>query len=176
MAEAILKVNFFGLRAFLDGMLDNLASGASIVNTASRAGAMWRENLEQVSVLMALDPLDVGAFIKDQKIDPTRAYNLSKEALIVMTMARTEEMIGRGLRMNSVSPAAVSTGILDDFIAAFGPKVARNVARVGRPGLPDEIADVILFLASPASRWIKGQDIAVDGGMGALANAGALEL
>ena len=95
------------------------------------------------------------AFVADRNIDATRAYNLSKEAVIVMTMARTEEMIGRGFRMNSVSPAAVSTGILDDFVAAFGPKVAKNITRAGRPGLPEEVADVILFLISPESNWIK---------------------
>ena len=76
----------------------------------------------------------------------------------------------------SVSPAAVSTGILDDFTAAFGVKVAKNIARAGRPGLPDEIADVILFLAGPESRWIKGQDITIDGGMGAMAGTDMMSL
>lgn len=101
-------------------------------------------------------------------MDATRAYNLSKEAVIAMTQARTEALLARGLRANTVSPSAVSTGILDDFVKAFGPRVAQNVARVGRPGQPGEIAEVIVFLASPQSHWIKGQDIVVDGGMGAI--------
>ncbi len=176
MAERVLRVNFIGLRAFLDGMLDHLAPGASIVNTASRAGSMWRENIDQVKTLLGLDAEGLAGFILDQSIDPTRAYNLSKEAVIVMTMARTQEMVGRGLRMNSVSPAAVSTSILDDFVAAFGDKVAQNVARVGRPGLPEEIADVIVFLASRDSAWIKGQDVVADGGMSAMAVSDTLKL
>jgi len=77
-------------------------------------------------------------------------------------------MIGRNLRMNSVSPAAVSTGILPDFAKAFGDRMTRNVARAGRPGLPEEIARVIVFLASGDSNWIKGQDIVIDGGMGSV--------
>ena len=85
-------------------------------------------------------------------------------------------MIETGRRMNCVSPAAVSTGILDDFTKAFGEKVARNIARAGRPGSPEEIADIILFLLSPQSAWIKGQDITIDGGMSAMGMTDMLEL
>ncbi|WP_270727696.1 SDR family oxidoreductase [Shimia sp. Alg240-R146] len=176
LEEKILQVNYFGLKAFLDGMLEKLAPGAAIVNTASRAGAMWRQNLDEVKALMAIGPDDVPKFIAERSMGATRAYNLSKEAVIVLTMAETETMIARGIRMNSVSPAAVSTGILDDFVAAFGEKVAQNIARVGRPGLPEEVADVILFLISPQSNWLRGTDIVIDGGMGALAQTDMLGL
>ena len=170
LAELILKVNYFGLKRFMDAMLGKLKPGAAMVNTASRAGAMWRDNLDEIRALMALASNDeVARFVAERDIDHMRAYNLSKEAVIVLTLAMTEPLIGRGLRINAVSPAAVSTGILDDFTAAFGERVAKNIARAGRPGNPDEIADVICFLASPESRWIKGQDITVDGGMGAMA-------
>jgi len=176
LEEKILRVNYFGLRTFLNGMLDHLKPEASIVNTASRAGAMWRDNLTQVKALMALDENDLQNFIKDQSIDPTRAYNLSKEAIIVMTMAETENMIRRNLRINSVSPAAVSTGILPDFAKAFGDKMTKNVARVGRAGLPEEIAKVIVFLTSDDSKWINGQDIVIDGGMSAAITTDMMQL
>lgn len=174
--EMVLKVNYFGLKAFLDGMLNKLSEGASIVNVASRAGANWRENLSEVKALMALEPDSLAEFIQARNIDPARAYNLSKEAVIVMSMAETENMVSRRFRMNSVSPAAVSTGILKDFAAAFGEKMEKNVARVGRPGEPGEIADVIVFLASKESGWIKGQDLVVDGGMSAMALSEAIGL
>ena len=164
----VLAVNFFGLRMFLDTMLGKLVDGAAIVNTASRAGAQWRDNLAEVKALMALDPSNLHEFLADRKIDATRAYNLSKEAVIVETMARTQDLMARNLRMNSVSPAAVSTDILADFKAAFGDKVNQNLARSGRAGSPEEIAEVIVFLASPESGWIKGQDILIDGGMSAM--------
>lgn len=176
LEEKILQVNWFGLRSFMDGMLDKLVPGSAIVNTASRAGAKWRENIDEVKALMALERDGVADFVQARGIDATRAYNLSKEAVIVMTMAETENMIARELRMNSVSPAAVSTGILKDFAAAFGERMARNVARAGRPGLPEEVADVIVFLASPESGWIKGQDITIDGGMSAMAMSDGLGL
>lgn len=174
LAELILRINYFGLLHFMDGMLDKLSDSASIVTTASRAGANWRENLDEVKALMALTSTDLPEFIAERNINPIRAYNLSKEAVIVMTMARTAEMTTRNLRINSVSPAAVSTGILDDFAAAFGDKMTKNVALSGRPGLPEEVAEVIAFLASNSSRWIKGQDIVVDGGMSAMLQTEAL--
>ena len=168
MAPLVLRVNFFGFRQFLVGMLDKLGAGAAIVNTASRAGAAWRDNLDEVKALMALDPAGLDAFLAAREIDATRAYNLSKEAVIALTVAMTSEMMARGMRMNAVSPAAVSTGILGDFKAAFGDRVDRNLERVGRPGHPGEVADAIVFLASPESGWIKGQDLVIDGGMRAL--------
>ena len=168
LEETILRVNFFGLKHFQNAMLDKLQAGASIISTASRAGAMWRDNLDEVKALLALAPSELSAFIADRNIDPVRAYNLSKEAVIVMTMSMTESMLARNLRINSVSPAAVSTGILQDFAAAFGDKVSKNIARVGRAGDPAEIAEVIAFLASNDSRWINGQDIVIDGGMSAI--------
>lgn len=169
LKEKILRVNFCGFRSFLEGMEDKLAPTASIVNTASRAGAMWQQNIEQVKELMASDWSDIPALMERFEIDDTRAYNLSKEAVIAYGISQTERLLKKGVRVNSVSPAAVSTGILDDFTKAFGPKVVKNIARVGRPGHPEEVADIIMFLASPQSGWVKGQDITIDGGMSALA-------
>jgi NAD(P)-dependent dehydrogenase (short-subunit alcohol dehydrogenase family) len=176
LAEKILRVNFCGFRRFLEGMEDKLSVNASIVNTASRAGAMWQQNIEQVKALIACDFDDIPPLIDRFEIDDTRAYNLSKEAVIVYGIAQTERLINKGLRLNSVSPAAISTGILDDFTKAFGAKVQKNIARVGRPGEPEEVADLIHFLISPQSNWIKGQDINIDGGMAACAITDMMEL
>lgn len=176
LTEKVLLVNWFGLNRFLNAMLPKMQSGGAIVNTASRAGGMWRENLDQVKALFQTKHEDVGSFCALHNIDATRAYNLSKEAVIVMTFARTQEMLNRNLRMNCVSPAAVSTGILDDFVNAFGEKVAQNIARAGRAGTPEEVAEVIAFLALPESHWIKGQDITIDGGMSAMAATDMFEI
>lgn len=174
--DLVLRVNFFGLRAVLDGMLDRLAPGAAIVNTVSRAGAMWRANIEDVKALITLDPEKLRGFIAERGIEATRAYCLSKEAVIMMTITETRRLAARGLRINSVSPAAVNTGILPDFAAAFSDRMTANFKRAGRPGTLGEIAEVILFMASPDSGWIKGQDIVVDGGMGAMAESDSFAL
>lgn len=177
LSKTLLAVNFLGLVQMTNALLSKMASGGSIVNTASRAGAAWRENLEQVKALLALsDPKELDQFISKHELGHVRAYNLSKEAVIAWTIGQTERMIAHDLRMNAVSPAAVSTGILQDFAAAFGERMAKNVARVGRPGQPEEVADLIVFLASPQSNWLRGNDLVIDGGMSALAQADQMEL
>jgi len=176
MAALILRVNYYGLSYFTTRLLPHLSTGGSIVNVASRAGANWREGLDQVKALMDTPEEDLDAFIDAQKIDPTRAYTLSKEAVIVLTQSLTGSLLEKGLRVNSVSPAAVNTEILTDFATAFGDRMTKNVARAGRAGEAEEIADVIAFLVSPASRWLKGQDIVVDGGMSAMVQSETLDL
>ncbi len=173
---AILTINFFAQRAFTRALLPRLAPGASVVNMASRAGARWRENLEQIQRLVALHPRDLPAFVREERIDATRAYNLSKEALIAWTLAEAEPMTARGQRINALCPGAVATGLLADFAAAFGEAMARNVARAGRPGQPNEIAAVAAFLLDPSSSWLRGAEISPDGGMGAFATSDALGL
>jgi NAD(P)-dependent dehydrogenase (short-subunit alcohol dehydrogenase family) len=173
---AILTVNFMAQRVFTRAMLPKLRPDAAIVNMASRAGAKWRENIDQIKRLFAVGPHDVAAFVRDEGIDHVRAYNLSKEAMIVWTMAESEAMTARGMRMNALCPGAVATGLLTDFSAAFGEQMARNIARAGRPGKPDEIAAIAAFLLSPQSSWLRGAEISPDGGMGAFAVSDALGL
>jgi NAD(P)-dependent dehydrogenase (short-subunit alcohol dehydrogenase family) len=176
LAEQILRVNFLGLRRFTLGLLDRLEEGGAIVSVASRAGCRWRDNLAQVKALAALDPADLPAFVAAERIDPVRAYDLSKEAVIVWTMANTAMLLDRGLRANTVSPAAIETRILKDFIAAFGDRATRGMDLVRRPGTAEEVAAVIAFLGAPESGWLRGADIPVDGGLAAMMTAEALAL
>ncbi|MEX0281832.1 MAG: SDR family oxidoreductase, partial [Arenibacterium sp.] len=108
--------------------------------------------------------------------DPVRAYDLSKEAVILWTMASSEAYLNRNQRINSISPGAVDTGILQDFETAFGQRMTQNVARAGRTGTPEEIAQLAAFLLSPQSSWIKGIDVSIDGGMSAFNLSDALAL
>lgn len=173
----ILQVNFLGTRALTQAMLPHFNTGASIVNMASRAGHGWSENLDQIKRLGQLTRASqLPQFIATEGIDATRCYNLSKEVMILWTIAEAEAMVKRGFRINSLSPGGIATGILGDFQKAFGARMATNVARAGRPGAPEEIAEIAAFLLSPDSNWIKGADIAIDGGMGAFNQSDAIGL
>ncbi len=171
-AASVLRINFLGVRQLTHALLPQMVQGGSIVNLSSRAGARWREHLPQVQALLALDdgasPQAVAGFVAAHSIDDTRAYDLSKEVLTVWSLLQCEPLLARGLRINSVAPSAVATGILQDFLTAFGERATRMIARVGRPAQPQEVAEVAAFLASPASSWLNGMELPVDGGMGAL--------
>ena len=168
-ALKVLSVNVLSLKAVFEAVLPMMNDTGVVVTTASRAGAQWRENIAEVKALLALpDAMALPAFIDATDMDATRAYNLSKEAVIYWSKCQIERLLPRRIRINSVSPAPVATGILSDFVTAFGGKAERALERVGRPGDPREIARVIDFLASPAASWINGQDIVVDGGLAAM--------
>ena len=95
-------------------------------------------------------------FCRHHEINHVRAYNLSKEAVIVWSIAQTESLVSRNIRLNTVSPSGVETKILDDFKDAFGrERVEQNTKRVGRLVNSDEAAQAAIFLASPDSSWIK---------------------
>ncbi len=174
LAAKILEVNFEGTRALARALRDQIQEGGSVVNLASRAGHGWRENVDQVKRLAVAQ--DMARFVAEEGIDPTRAYDLSKEAVILWTMAASESFANKGLRINSVSPGAVDTAIMSDFETAFGDRMIRNVARAGRAGQPLEIAHLAAFLLSPESHWIKGTDISIDGGMSAFNAADTMGL
>ena len=129
----LLAVNFLGLVAATNTAIPLLSKGGSIVSIASRAGAAWRVNAKQISALLNVPSLEkLDEFIAAEQIDPVRAYELSKEAVIVWSMLQVSALISSGIRINTVSPAAVSTRLLPEFEAAFGrDRVQAMVARVG---------------------------------------------
>lgn len=177
LRENLLRVNFIGLRRLTLALTGRMQPGGAIVNMSSRAGNAWRENIDQVKAFIALSDTDsVEDFCVAHDVDDTRAYHLSKEALTVWTMSQTEQLIASDLRMNAVSPAAVATGILGDFKQAFGERVDQMSDRLGRTAYPSEVASAAIFLASPASAWIKGIELGVDGGMLAAVTSDALGL
>jgi 3-oxoacyl-[acyl-carrier protein] reductase len=91
-------------------------------------------------------------------------YCAAKSALITLTQGFARELAGRNIRINSVAPGATETPmtawIPDDIRAGIAAATP-----LGRLGQPDDIADIILFLASDASRWVNGRTIIADGGL-----------
>lgn len=167
-AVACLTVNTLATCAFIDAFMPKLNEGGAVVSVASRAGMAWQSNLDQLDDLLAQTPGSLADWCAANGVDATRAYILSKQAVIYWHQRAVTPYIGRH-RFVTVSPSAVSTGIMDDFLKAFGPIVAANLARVGRSGTPEEVAELIAFCISPAARWMNGVDVITDGGMGAMA-------
>ena len=167
-AVPCLTINTLATCAFIEGFMPKLNKGAAVVSVASRAGMAWQTNLDQLDDLLAQAPDSLADWCAAHEVDATKAYVLSKQAVIYWHQRAVTPYIGKH-RFVTVSPSAVSTGILDDFVKAFGPMVAANLARVGRSGTPEEVAEMINFALSPAASWINGVDLVTDGGMGAMA-------
>ena len=163
---AVLKVNFFGLRHFTEGLAAHFADGAAIVNLASLAGFQWRANLATVMAGLATPFAAADAWIAAQDVAGAPSYHLSKELVIAWTLWDCARWKDRGIRMNSVSPGPVATPILADFIETLGQRVADDL-KLNRAATAEEIAPVVAFMASDDARWMNGADVAVDAGAGA---------
>ncbi len=138
-----VRSQFWMIQAVLPKML--AAGGGSIINMASVCGSL--------------------------KGLPNRfIYGASKAAVVGLTKAVAADYVGKGIRCNAIAPGTVDTPSLGDRINSYAdPVQARKdfIARqpMGRLAQAQEIAPIILYLASDESIFATGQIFAVDGGM-----------
>ena len=91
-------------------------------------------------------------------------YCAAKAGLQMFTRTAASELGKYGIRVNSVLPGLIwKEGLENEW--PDGVKRWMEVVPLQRMGMPDDVADACLFLASPAARWISGADLLVDGGM-----------
>ena len=138
--DAMLAVNVRGVFWLTQALLPLLRDGARIVNISSIAGRIGRAGGRSV-------------------------YGASKAAVDAFTRNWALELAPRGIRVNAVSPGYVETDMTAQYFsdaAVLQHAVERQP--FGRLARPEEVADVVLFLCSPQSKWITGDSINVSGG------------
>ncbi|MEL7029330.1 MAG: SDR family oxidoreductase [Pseudomonadota bacterium] len=93
-------------------------------------------------------------------------YCASKAAMVMFTKSAAVEFGAHGVRVNAVAPGLIARDGLEE---AWPDGVARwrAAAPMGRMGQALEVADAVLFLCAPASRWVTGETLIVDGGVAA---------
>ncbi|MBI2095221.1 MAG: 3-oxoacyl-ACP reductase FabG [Candidatus Omnitrophica bacterium] len=94
-------------------------------------------------------------------------YAASKGAVNALTKSLAAEVASKNILVNAVSPGMVNTAMSGAARAAFGEKIKERIP-VGSFAEPEEIAEVVAFLASEEARYITGQIITVDGGISLL--------
>jgi 3-oxoacyl-[acyl-carrier protein] reductase len=91
-------------------------------------------------------------------------YSASKAGLIGLTRTLAKEFGSRQVTVNAVAPGFIRTPMTDKLSEADRAKYAEHVS-LGRMGLPLDVANAVLFLASPLADYITGQVVVVDGGL-----------
>lgn len=163
------------------------AEGRQVHGLVSCAGTTWRARLGDVSTeafldvqavnvlgpllgLQSLTPLmprgssvvQVGSLAALQGHYPV-AYTASKWALRGLTHAACLELGPRGIRVNLVHPGFVETPMTRSAPTAFRDASVGGTA-LGRAGLPEEVAAVVVFLLGDGAAYVSGAEIPVDGG------------
>jgi NAD(P)-dependent dehydrogenase (short-subunit alcohol dehydrogenase family) len=105
-------------------------------------------------------------------------YTASKGAVLALTRSAAAELGEKGIRVNSISPGPIVTGIFGKVAGVDGAKADRvagvanelfaTLQPIPRPGAPEDIARAAVYLASDGSSFVNGQDIIVDGGQTAV--------
>jgi NAD(P)-dependent dehydrogenase (short-subunit alcohol dehydrogenase family) len=109
----------------------------------------------------------VQAFANEPKIS---AYAASKAGLLALTRGMAVDFAADGVRVNAVCPGAIQTGMMEPFVKdqPDPPEAVKAIGRtipLGRVGQPEDIAQAVYFLASPAAAYITGATLVVDGGL-----------
>lgn len=135
--DSNLRSTFLCTQAVARQMMDQ-GSGGAIVNVAS---------------------------IEGQNPAPNHShYDAAKGGVLMHTAASAYELGPQGIRVNAVSPGLIwREGLEKDW--PDGVTRWQKAAPLTRLGLPSDVADACLFLASPAARWITGANLVVDGGV-----------
>jgi NAD(P)-dependent dehydrogenase (short-subunit alcohol dehydrogenase family) len=168
--DPIVRVNYFGCLAYLDGLLPALARGEApaAVAISSNGATLTPKNQTLIDVLLAGD--EESACTVAASLDGATVYGMSKLAMTRGLRRRTQTWADAGVRLNAVAPGPVDTPLLRDSLddTILGPLVEALPVPVGRRGTPAEIAAAVGFLLDPANGFVHGSVLFVDGGSDAL--------
>ncbi|HEX4426438.1 MAG TPA: SDR family oxidoreductase [Terriglobales bacterium] len=109
----------------------------------------------------------VQAFANEPKIS---VYAATKAGLLALTRGMALDFAADGVRVNAVCPGAIQTGMMEPFVKdqpdpEEAVKAIGRTIPLGRVGQPEDIAQAVYFLASPAASYITGATLVVDGGL-----------
>tara|TARA_R100000005_G_scaffold87841_3_gene57352 strand:- start:22577 stop:23392 length:816 start_codon:yes stop_codon:yes gene_type:complete len=133
----------------------------------------WLRKSQQASIINAGSVSSVAGYPN------CVAYGSSKGAIMQMTKMLAVDLAADGIRVNCYCPGSIRTRMVDDFLAAAPDPAAMlntmtNTHLIPRMGKPEDVAELVCFLASPAASFINGAVWLIDGG--SLAWRGTLDI
>ncbi|MDT5009493.1 MAG: hypothetical protein QOH57_1110 [Mycobacterium sp.] len=180
-AEAIMRVDLYGVAAVLETFGDVVGPGAAGVVIASMAGHMmgdWPADQQKELATAPSEQLLKLPFLQPDRVSsPGYAYAVAKYANRLRVMAESVRWGRRGARVNSISPGIISTPMGQQELASENGTVMRAMVEssgTARLGTPSDIANAVAFLLGPESSFVTGTDILVDGGVVAAVRSGAI--
>ncbi len=172
--ETIVRLNYFGTVATLEGLYPRLVQGsdprAAVVTSAA---ALFPADEALVEACLAGDEERAVALCGDDG-EGVRTYSSTKRALArwVRRAAPGEAWAGKGIPLNAVAPGVIRTPMtrarLDDPVLRSQMMSALPMP-LRWPGEPEDVASLLVYLASPANTLVTGQHVFVDGGFEARA-------
>ncbi|WP_284740623.1 SDR family oxidoreductase [Amycolatopsis sp. RTGN1] len=167
--------------AFGDAGLDVLVNNAGI-GSHSTLGQVTEEELDRLLAVNVKTPMlllqrlvpmlndggrvvTVGSMASRIAVRSQIAYTVSKAAVEALAPTLANELGHRGITVNTVAPGPIRTDLTEPLLAI--PEAAAGLTAMtalGRIGEPEDVADVVGFLAGPGGRWITGRTLDVSGG------------
>ena len=108
--------------------------------------------------------LNIGSIAGTRMLEVPVHYATAKAAICGFTLSLARELARYGIRVNSVVPGMLDSGVADN-VPAEKIKEYLNYCAAGRPGRPEEVADMAAFLCSDRASYVNAQNIVVDGGL-----------
>lgn len=180
-AEAILRVDLYGVAVVLEEFGAVVAPGGAGVVIASMAGHMAQglpAHHEQALMKTPADALLHLPFLQPAQVtSPAMAYGISKRANALRVLEASATWGQRGARINSISPGVIATPMGQQELAGPSGQLMRGLvsaSATGRLGTASDIAAATAFLLGPDASFITGIDLLVDGGVIAALKSGRL--
>ena len=158
------NAGIFELQHISEATLDdfdrtNLVNVRAVFDVTRHAASRLRDNGRIVTT---------GSCMADRGMFPgTAVYNMSKAAVAGLTRGWAQDLGERGITANVVQPGPIDTEMNPDSEENPAAAGIKPMTTLKRYGTAQEVADLIVFLASPASGYISGQTVNIDGGLNA---------
>jgi len=166
----ITAVNYFGAVELVQGLRDLLSANKAAVLFVSSNSAPMETNPTYIEQLLAGDEAAAAGIAADMESQPV--YSGSKQAVTIWMRRNAQPFALEGVRMNAIAPGytrtPLSAAVEDD--PTYGDAIKQFIASipVGRPGVPEDMADAASFLLGDKASFICGAMLFVDGGHDAM--------